>query len=79
MTAERIWHILKTEYGIENDEEFEAAAEGCRGIDIGLFTMPLLERSKTSEQKAKAEAETARKNSSSQRGFDVSLSQCVGV
>lgn len=78
MTAERIRHILKTEYGIESDEEFKAAVEDYRGINIGIFTMPL-ERSETSEQKAKAEAETTCKDSGGMRSGDLSLCRCAGV
>lgn len=78
MIADKIRHILKTEYGIKSDEEFEAAVEDYRGINIGIFTMPL-ERSETSEQKTEAEAETTCKNSGGLWSGDLSLSRCVGV
>ena len=43
--AAKLREILKTEYGINNDEEFEAAVEKSAGINLGIFTNPLNERS----------------------------------
>ena len=79
MTVEKIKHILKTEYGIKNDEEFKAAVEDFPGINIGIFTMPLLERSGNSEQKTETEDEAESKNSCSMLCSNLPLSQCAGA
>lgn len=49
MDVVRIKEILKTEYGINNNEEFEAAVKRSHGINIGIFTTPLPRRSDKSE------------------------------
>jgi len=79
MTVEKIRNILKTEYGIKNDEEFKAAVEDFPGINIGIFTMPLLERNGSSEQKTETEGKTGRKNSRGLWSGDLSFGQCVGA
>lgn len=40
MDAADLWKILKEEYGIQNDEEFEMAVNASTGVDTGLFTQP---------------------------------------
>lgn len=40
MDAAELWKILKEEYGIQNDEEFEMAVNASTGVDTGLFTQP---------------------------------------
>lgn len=49
MDVGRIRDILKTEYGICNNEEFEAAVKRSAGINIGIFTTPLPGRRDLSE------------------------------
>ncbi len=56
MDAAGLKEILKTEYGINNEREFYAAVKKSVGINIGIFTMPLVERGGICEQKAEAEA-----------------------
>lgn len=51
MNAAELRKILKTEYGIKNEKEFDAAVKKMSGINLGIFTMPLDGRSETSEQK----------------------------
>lgn len=41
---EKLKEILKTEFGIENKNEFEAAVKSFAGINLGIFTTPLPER-----------------------------------
>ena len=38
MDAADLRKILKEEYGIQSDEEFEMAVNASTGIDTGLFT-----------------------------------------
>ena len=40
MSAAEMREILREDYGIQNDEEFEAAVSNSAGIDIGMFTEP---------------------------------------
>lgn len=54
MDAAKLKEILKREYGIKNEEEFDAAVKKSAGINLGIFTMPLIERSAIGEQKTKA-------------------------
>lgn len=57
MDAAKLRGILKSEYGISSEEEFNAAVERSAKIDIGIFTMPLHERSNDDkETKAKVSA-----------------------
>lgn len=57
MDAAKLRGILKSEYGISSEEEFNAAVERSAKIDIGIFTMPLQERSNDDkETKAKVSA-----------------------
>lgn len=51
MDAVTLREILKKEYGIDNDKEFEAAVEKSIGINIGIFTMSLTEKNGICEQK----------------------------
>lgn len=44
MGADEIRNVLKTEYGIENDDDFYTAEENAPAIMIGLFTTPVPER-----------------------------------
>ena len=50
MEAAKLREILRTEYGISNEKEFDEAVKQFDGIDIGIFSMPLSERSTRSEQ-----------------------------
>lgn len=54
MDAETMRGILKREYGINSQEEFDEAFRKSPGIDIGLFTMPLPTRRKNNEKTDKA-------------------------
>lgn len=42
--VEKLKEILKTEFGIESKDEFEAAVRSFAGINLGIFTTPLPER-----------------------------------
>lgn len=53
MDAAKMKEILKREYGISNEKEFEAAVSKMTGINLGIFTMPLSERSVTSDEQTK--------------------------
>ena len=55
MSAAKLREILKTEYGINNEEEFNVAVKKMKGINLGLFTMSL-DGSKYSEEKTEATA-----------------------
>ena len=50
--AVRMKEILKNEYGISNEQEFNAAVSEMSGINLGIFTMPL-ERSASEDEKKK--------------------------
>lgn len=50
MDAAKMKEILKTEYGICDEAEFNAAVSKSAGINLGIFTMPLTERSVRCEQ-----------------------------
>ena len=41
MDAATMKEILRKQYGIKSEEEFNAAVNKYRGINIGIFTMPL--------------------------------------
>ena len=56
MTAAKLKEILKDEYGINDEMEFELAVKGVKGVNLGIFTMPLNERSIKNEQKTKTTA-----------------------
>lgn len=51
MDAAKLREILKTQYGINDDREFDAAVEKSSGVNLGLFTMPLMERSRDGRKK----------------------------
>ena len=54
MEAAKLKEILEREYGIKNEEEFNEAVGKFRGIDLGIFNMPLNER-RMNEQKTEAQ------------------------
>ena len=56
MNAAKLREILKTEYGIKTELEFDAAVKKMSGINLGIFTTPLDGRSETNEQKTEASA-----------------------
>lgn len=43
--------ILKREYGIRSYDELDAAVSSSTGINLGIFTLPLTERSVRNGQK----------------------------
>lgn len=47
--VEKLKEVLKSEYEINNKEEFEAVVGNFVGINLGIFTEPLLERSADNE------------------------------
>ena len=47
--VEKLKEVLKSEYGINDKEEFEAAVRNFAGINLVIFTQPLPERSAESE------------------------------
>lgn len=51
MDAAKLREILKTQYGIKDDNEFDAAVEKSSGVNLGLFTVPLVERSRNGHKK----------------------------
>lgn len=53
MDAARMKEILKKEYGICNEKEFNAAVSKIVGINLGIFTMPLAERSVAISEKTR--------------------------
>lgn len=40
MNAAKLREILKTEYGIKDEKEFEEAVRRSAGINIGIFITP---------------------------------------
>ena len=44
MDAAKMREILKMEYGICSDKEFNAAVSESAGVNLGIFTMPLDKR-----------------------------------
>ena len=53
MDAARMKEILKSEYGISNEKEVNETVSKMDGINLGIFTMPLAERSVTSDEQTK--------------------------
>lgn len=51
--------LLKTEYGIYSESEFDKAVEEMPGVDLGIFTMPLKMEGNNSEQEDKTKTEIA--------------------
>ncbi len=51
MDAAKMKEILKSEYGIGNEKEFCEAVSKMAGINLGIFTMPLTERSADEQTK----------------------------
>lgn len=58
MEVSKLKEILKTEYGIKDEKEFDAAVSNSAGINLGIFTIPLVERSRVCEQKAEAQCKS---------------------
>ena len=56
MDVARLKEILRQQYGINSESEFNMAVEKCQGINIGLFTKPLGERSNDFEQETEMQA-----------------------
>lgn len=56
MEAEKLKEILKNEYGINDEKEFEAAIKNSSGINIGIFIMPFKERGENGEATPKISA-----------------------
>ena len=55
MDAAKMKEILKKQYGINNEEEFNMAVEKSKGINIGIFSMPFNEKDKLNEQAEKTQ------------------------
>lgn len=53
MDAAKMKEILRSEYGISNEKEFNAAVSKMAGINLGIFTMPLVERSVAADEQTK--------------------------
>lgn len=51
---EKLKEVLKSEYGINDKEEFEAAVRNFAGINLGIFTQPLPESEYQKEIKVTA-------------------------
>lgn len=80
MEAAKLRDILKTEYGINDEKEFDVAVSKSVGINLGIFTTPLeKERSRACEQKAEAKAEAQRKIYSRLRSSSLSRDRCCAV
>lgn len=56
MEAEKLKEILKKEYGINDEKEFDAAVKNSQGINIGLFTVSFGERRENCETTPKISA-----------------------
>lgn len=41
MDAAKLREILRKQYGITNEDEFNEAVKQSSGIDIGIFTTPI--------------------------------------
>lgn len=50
MDAAKMKEILRREYGIQNENEFNAAVNGFSGINLGIFTVPIDGRRSANEQ-----------------------------
>lgn len=53
MDAAMMKEILKSEYGISNEKEFNSAVSKMAGINLGIFTMPLAERNIAADEQTK--------------------------
>lgn len=53
MDAAKMKEILKSEYGISNEKEFDAAVSKMAGINLGIFTVPLTERRIAADEQTK--------------------------
>lgn len=53
MDAARMKEILKSEYGIRDEKEFNMAVSKMAGINLGIFTMPLAEKEASEDEQAK--------------------------
>lgn len=54
MDAAKLREILRTEYGIGSEQEFDEAVAKSKGISLGIFTMPLSGRREDDKKKATA-------------------------
>lgn len=43
MNTSNILDVLKKDFGINSLEEFDMALKNSKGLDIGIFTMPIKE------------------------------------
>lgn len=41
MDAAKLREIIRIEYGIKTEEEFHAAVMKSKGVNLGIFTIPL--------------------------------------
>ena len=53
MDAAKMKEVLKREYGINNEKEFNMAVSKMGGINLGIFTMPLAEMEASEDEQAK--------------------------
>lgn len=79
MEVSKLKEILKTEYGIKDEKEFDAAVSNSAGINLGIFTIPLVERSRVCEQKAEAKAEAQCKSYGGLRSGALPSNRCYVV
>lgn len=49
--------LLKREYGICSEKEFYRAVSEMKGVDIGIFTAPLIRKRGNNEQENKTKTE----------------------
>lgn len=56
MDAAKLREILRTEYGINSENEFDEAVKRSSGVDIGIFTLPLSRRRRNDKETAAASA-----------------------
>lgn len=54
MSAAKMREILRTEYGISNEIEFDAAVRKSPGINIGIFSTPLIGKGVENEHNTEA-------------------------
>lgn len=43
MNVAAMWDVLKKDFGITNQDEFESACKNFKGLDIGIFTTQVRE------------------------------------
>lgn len=54
MDVAKLKEILRTEYGIGSEKDFEDAVSKMPGIDIGIFTVPISGRRENDKKEATA-------------------------